>query len=91
MSRPAFAQRFEAAKRAVIERTVDNLLRGSERCASELVKLATNPSVSEGARVRACTKAIEFAIKATQLRAIEERLAQIESRLKLQQPVRRAM
>jgi hypothetical protein len=89
LQRPQFAARFQAAKQAILQRTVDSLLCGSERAARQLVKLATDPKVSDGARVRACVKTLELVVKQVQIREIERRLAEIEVALK-RMPAKRA-
>jgi hypothetical protein len=79
---PRFANRFRSAKRTLLDRATDTLLRGANQCAATLIKLANDKKIPAGARVRACTKTIELVVKAIQLLEIEERLTQLEAGLK---------
>jgi hypothetical protein len=91
LAEPRFANRFRSAKRALLDRATDTLLRGADQCAVTLVKLANDKTIAAGARVRACTKTIELVVKAIQCSQIEERLTQLEAGLKRMEATRKAM
>jgi transposase len=81
LQQPAFAAEFKKAKRILLDQAMDRLLRNADRCADTLVQLATNRKVTASARVRACVKVIELAVKTNAIAQVEERLSQVEAAL----------